>query len=64
VSVKLATQHGFPSKDDLLDFFRDVRALTRHRLDEATEADFDRQIVDEHFGAMTDAGRVAAQRAG
>jgi hypothetical protein len=37
----------------LLDYFRDVRALTRQRLEETHEPQFDREITDEHFGPMT-----------
>ena len=50
-SVKAA--HAYPSKPDLLGYFREVRALSRERLEATSDADLARALVDEHFGELT-----------
>jgi hypothetical protein len=49
-SVRDAAADPFPSKNELLDYFRDVRGLTQSRLAASSESDFDRSVIDEHFG--------------
>ena len=51
-SVKEAAG-SWPSKRELLEYFHEVRALTRSRLEQAREDDFDRQVDDEHFGSVS-----------
>ena len=52
-SVQDATADQFPSKNELLDYFHEVRGLTKSRLAASTEGDFDRSVVDEHFGQLS-----------
>ena len=52
-SVKRASSNEYPAKAALLSYFDEVRALTRARLEETTEEEFDRTITDEHFGSLT-----------
>ncbi len=40
----------YPPKDELLAYFREVRALTRDRLGRQNEADFAREVSDPDFG--------------
>jgi uncharacterized damage-inducible protein DinB len=53
VQVREARDPQYPKKDALLDYFREVRALTRRRLEAAEEADFDRVVEDPDFGSIT-----------
>jgi uncharacterized damage-inducible protein DinB len=53
VQVREASDEQYPKKDALLDYFREVRTLTRRRLEAAEEADFDRVVEDPDFGALT-----------
>ncbi len=52
-SVPDATADQFPDKNELLDYFHHVRGLTKSRLAAITERDFDRTVVDEHFGQLS-----------
>ncbi len=52
-SVKDAASAEFPDKDALLAYFHEVRALTRERLMDLRDDDFDGNISDEHFGVIT-----------
>ena len=52
-SVKAASAQEYPTKSALLTYFQEVRALTKERLEKTLDADFDRVISDDHFGAMT-----------
>jgi hypothetical protein len=42
-----------PSKDGLLAYLHEVRALSRDRLDRTTDEDFDHVVTDEHYGSIT-----------
>lgn len=53
VSVRDAGADDYPSKDDLLGYLTDVRAMTRQRLEDSHEADFDRRVEDDHYGQIT-----------
>jgi uncharacterized damage-inducible protein DinB len=53
VSVKSSVRPPWPSKDELLAYFHEARALSRERLERSTIEDFDRVIIDEHFGRIT-----------
>ncbi len=53
VSVKAHSHGEWPSKNALLSYFREVRALTKDRLEQTREEEFDRMIADEHFGSIT-----------
>jgi len=48
-----APRAQYPRKSDLLPYFDEVRALTKQRLEDATDRDFDRLIHDEHYGPLT-----------
>ena len=52
-SVKAAPRAPYPPKSDLLPYFDEVRALTKQRLENDTDGDFDRLIHDEHYGRLT-----------
>ena len=52
-SVKAHSGGEWPSKNALLSYFREVRALTKDRLEQTREEEFDRVIADEHFGSIT-----------
>ena len=52
-SVKANGGEAWPLKGALLDYFREVRALSKERLAQTPEPEFDRQIQDEHFGSIT-----------
>jgi len=52
-SVKSFSGSEWPSKAALLSYFREVRALTKQRLEEANEQEFDRVVADDHFGPIT-----------
>lgn len=40
----------YPSKDELLAYFHEVRSITKSRLERATEEDFEREVTDADFG--------------
>jgi hypothetical protein len=52
-SVKARAGMEWPSKTVLVEYFHDVRALTKARLEQTSEDDFDGLVSDEHFGAIT-----------
>jgi len=52
-SVREGTRDNYPAKAALLDYFREVRGLSRQRLAAATPADFERVVVDPYFGSLT-----------
>jgi uncharacterized damage-inducible protein DinB len=51
-SVKDA-RTDWPSRDALLAYFHEVRALSRDRLDRTTDDEFERVVEDEHYGPIT-----------
>ncbi len=53
VQVREATEKDYPSKDRLLAYIRETRALTRRRLEASAESDFARPVEDADFGRMT-----------
>ena len=52
-SVKARGQNEWPAKAALISYFHEVRALTKDRLQQTREEEFDRMIADEHFGSIT-----------
>ncbi len=52
-SVRTAARGQYPSKAELLRYFAEVRGLTKHRLEEASEAEFEQLLHDDHFGAIS-----------
>jgi uncharacterized damage-inducible protein DinB len=53
VAQREAANEQYPSKADLLAYFHEVRAITAHRLQAATEAGFDRPVHDDDFGELS-----------
>jgi uncharacterized damage-inducible protein DinB len=53
LSVKSALMENYPSKRDLLEYFREVRMLTKERLEKATTESFSDQVRDEQYGMLT-----------
>ena len=52
MSVK-ASSKQWPTRDALISYFHEVRALSKKRLTDMREDDFDRVVADEHFGTIT-----------
>jgi Protein of unknown function (DUF664) len=52
-SVREAAIDKYPSKSTLLRYFSEVRAISRQRLDDAPEEDFDRLVDDPTWGRIT-----------
>ena len=52
-SVREAHQKPYPPKSALLDYFREVRELSRQRLAATSPTDFGRVVMDPHFGALS-----------
>jgi uncharacterized damage-inducible protein DinB len=52
-SVKEAASADQPSKDALVAYLHEVRALSRDRLERTADDEFDRVVIDEHYGPMT-----------
>jgi uncharacterized damage-inducible protein DinB len=52
-SIKENGGGAWPKKTALVAYFEDVRALTRARLEQSAEPEFDRRIDDDHFGSIT-----------
>ncbi len=52
-SVRATPIERYPSKAEVLAYFHEVRALTKQRLEQTAEEEFDRIIQDESFGAIT-----------
>lgn len=53
VQVRQATDNEYPTKQQLLDYMTEVRALTRTRLEAMTDADFDRMVEDADYGSIS-----------
>ncbi len=53
VPVRSARLDQYPANGDLLDYFHEVRELTKGRLEGTTEADLDRRVQDAHFGPLS-----------
>lgn len=53
VQVRAAGVADFPAKQQLLDYFAEVRAITRRRLEAAGPSDFRREVEDKDFGRLT-----------
>lgn len=49
-SVKIASPDQYPGEAELLEYFHEVREISRIRLEETTETDFERTVRDDHFG--------------
>ena len=58
-SVHATSAEAFPAKPALLDYFHEVRALSRKRLADSSPEDFDAPVDDESFGRI-DVRRVWA----
>ena len=52
-SVRASSTEPPPGKEELLRYFREVRALGRERLAAASDAELARTVQDEHFGELT-----------
>ena len=52
-SVKATAPSARPSRAELLEYFGEVRALSRARLESTTDAELARPVADEHFGQLT-----------
>ena len=52
-SVKVASPNQYPAKAEILDYFCEVREISRRRLEETTESDFERAVHDDHYGQLT-----------
>jgi uncharacterized damage-inducible protein DinB len=53
VSVKHAAWTAFPARAELLGYFERVRESSRQRLAAIHALDFNREVVDDHFGTIT-----------
>ncbi len=53
VQVRAATDEQFPPRSRLLEYFQEVRGITRGRLESATTQDFQRSVEDPEFGTLT-----------
>ncbi len=53
VQVREASDEQYPAKARLLEYFREVREMTRRRLDAAAPGDFGRRVKDPDFGEIT-----------
>ena len=52
-SVRAATLDQYPSKAELLRYIAEVRGLTKRRLEETAEAEFERVLHDDHFDTIS-----------
>ena len=52
-SVRIASPNQYPSKAEILEYFCEVREISRRRLEETTESDFERTVEDGHYGQLT-----------
>ena len=52
-SVKVTRAADRPGKNSLLAYLHEARALSRDRLERMREEEFDRVVVDEHYGSIT-----------
>ncbi len=53
VQMREASDDQYPDKARLLSYFREVRELTRRRLEAAGPGDFSRRVTDPDFGQIT-----------
>ena len=53
VQVRTDTDEQFPVKSRLIEYFHEVRGISRGRLESATAQDFRRSVEDPDFGTMT-----------
>lgn len=53
MQMRQAKREQYPSKDALIGYLDEVRAITRDRLESTEEAEFDRAIEDVDFGPCT-----------
>jgi len=52
-SVKSTDAQKAPAKVELLTYFHEVRTITQARLEQTTEAEFDRLVHDDDYGTLT-----------
>ena len=52
-SVRVASPNQYPSKAELLEYFFEVREISRRRLEVTTESDFNRAVHDDYYGQLT-----------
>ncbi len=52
-SVRETAPDQYPSRVALLGYFSEARSLSRERLDEASEEDFDRMVDDSTWGRIS-----------
>jgi hypothetical protein len=52
-SVNATSGKEWPSKAALVSYFHEIRSITRERLEQTPEEEFDRTVSDEHFGSIT-----------
>jgi len=52
-SVRSAGLDQYPTKAELLGYFAEVRKLTKQRLEETSEVEFERMVHDDHFAAIS-----------
>jgi len=53
VQVRAAGEDDYPTKQQLLDYFQEVREISKGRLASAGESEFTRQVEDPDFGTCT-----------
>ena len=53
VQVRAAGEDDYPMKRQLLDYFHEVREISKRRLASAGESEFARQVEDPDFGTCT-----------
>ena len=53
VQVRAAGEDDYPTKQQLLDYFHEVREISKGRLASAGESEFARQVEDPDFGTCT-----------
>ena len=52
-SVKSTDARKSPRKAELVAYFHEVRTMTQARLEQTSEAEFDRLVEDEQYGTLT-----------
>ena len=53
IQMRQARPEQYPEKDRLLTYLREVRQLTRARLEEVAPDDLSRSVIDKDFGVCT-----------
>ncbi len=53
VQVRTAADEDYPTKQQLLDYFHEVRARTRERLEAMEASELEREVEDADFGRIT-----------